>query len=188
MTASSIQPELIVAGAGAGDPELITLKAKRLLEHADSVLYDHLANSALLDLAPASAERVYVGKKKSEHALSQEEICALLIDRAKRGFNVVRLKGGDPFIFGRGGEEAEALAEAGLRFEIVPGVTSALAAAAYAGIPLTHRSHASGVRAPPPLSPARTRPVHADPDSVSACDRVAAIRTPRFFNTGPHRL
>jgi uroporphyrinogen III methyltransferase / synthase len=137
--------KVYLVGAGPGDPELITLKAKRLLARADSVLYDHLANSNLLDLAPASAERLYVGKKKSAHALSQEEICALLVDRGKRGLNVVRLKGGDPFIFGRGGEEAEALAGAGVPFEVVPGVTSPLGIAAYTGVPLTHRDHTSVV-------------------------------------------
>jgi uroporphyrinogen III methyltransferase/synthase len=137
--------KVYLVGAGPGDPELITLKAKRLLAQADSILYDHLANPDLLDLAPASAERLYVGKKKSAHALSQEEICALLVDRGIRGLNVVRLKGGDPFIFGRGGEEAEALAAAGVPFEVVPGVTSPLGIAAYTGVPLTHRDHTSVV-------------------------------------------
>lgn len=137
--------KVYLVGAGPGDPELITLKARRVLEQADSILYDHLASSELLELAPRSAERLYVGKKKSEHALSQEEICALLVDRGKRGLNVVRLKGGDPFIFGRGGEEAEALADAGIPFEVVPGVTSPLGIAAYTGVPLTHRDHTSVV-------------------------------------------
>jgi uroporphyrinogen III methyltransferase / synthase len=137
--------KVYLVGAGPGDPELITLKGRRLLEQADCVLYDHLANAELLDLAPAIAERIYVGKKKADHALSQEEICALLIDRGGRGLNVVRLKGGDPFIFGRGGEEAEALADAGLAFEVVPGVTSPLGIAAYTGVPLTHRDHTSVV-------------------------------------------
>ena len=137
--------KVYLVGAGPGDPELITLKGRRLLERADSVLYDYLANPALLDLAPAQAERIYVGKKKSVHAFSQEEICAMLIERARRGLNVVRLKGGDPFIFGRGGEEAEALADAGVAFEIVPGVTSPLGIAAYTGVPLTHREHTSVV-------------------------------------------
>src|SRR5580658_9971204 len=137
--------KVYLVGAGPGDPELITVKARRLLAEADSILYDHLASSDLLDLAPACAERLYVGKKKSAHALSQEEICELLVDRGKRGLNVVRLKGGDPFIFGRGGEEAEALADAGLAFEIVPGVTAPLGIAAYAGVPLTHRDHTSAV-------------------------------------------
>ena len=108
--------KVYLVGAGPGDPELITLKGRRLLELADSVLYDYLANPALLDLAPARAERIYVGKKKSVHAFTQEEICAMLVERARQGLNVVRLKGGDPFIFGRGGEEAEALAAAGVAF------------------------------------------------------------------------
>jgi uroporphyrinogen III methyltransferase/synthase len=133
-----------LVGAGPGDPDLLTLKGRRILEQADVVLYDHLAPEALLDLAPR-AERLYVGKKKSEHAFTQEEICAMLVDRAKRGLTVVRLKGGDPFIFGRGGEEAEALAEAGIPFEVVPGVTTPLGIAAYTGVPLTHREHTSAV-------------------------------------------
>jgi uroporphyrinogen III methyltransferase/synthase len=133
-----------LVGAGPGDPDLITVKGRRLLETADAVLYDHLAPDALLELAP-NAERVYVGKKKSEHAYSQEEICAMLVDRARRGLTVVRLKGGDPFIFGRGGEEAEALADAGIPFEVVPGVTTPLGIAAYTGVPLTHREHTSAV-------------------------------------------
>ncbi|MEP6716111.1 MAG: uroporphyrinogen-III C-methyltransferase [Terriglobia bacterium] len=137
--------KVYLVGAGPGDPELITVKALRLLETADCVLYDHLANADLLHHAPASAERIYVGKKKSDHAVSQDEICALLIDRGRQGLNVVRLKGGDPFIFGRGGEEAEALADAGIPFEIVPGVTAPLGIAAYAGVPLTHRDHTSVV-------------------------------------------
>src|SRR5712671_6013934 len=131
--------KVYLVGAGPGDPELITCKGRRILAAADSILYDHLANDALLDLAPPSAERQYVGKKKSVHAFTQEEICAMLIDRARRGLTVVRLKGGDPFIFGRGGEEAEALAAAGVPFEVVPGITSAIGAPAYAGIPVTHR-------------------------------------------------
>ena len=132
-------------GAGPGDPELLTIKGRRLLAEADVVLYDHLAPDALLDLAPAGAERIYVGKKRADHAVSQEEICALLVDRARRGLTVVRLKGGDPFIFGRGGEEAEALADAGIPFEVVPGVTTPLGIAAYTGVPLTHRDHTSAV-------------------------------------------
>ena len=132
-------------GAGPGDPELITVKGRRILQQADSILYDHLAPHALLDLAPASAERVYVGKKKSVHQFTQEEIGTMLVERARRGLTVVRLKGGDPFLFGRGGEEAEALAEAGIPFEIVPGVTTPLGIAAYTGVPLTHREHTSAV-------------------------------------------
>ena len=137
--------KVYLVGAGPGDPELITVKGRRLLEQADAVLYDHLASDALLELAPPHAELVYVGKKKSDHAYSQEEICAMLVERGRKGLNVVRLKGGDPFIFGRGGEEAQALAEAGVAFEIVPGVTTPLGIAAYTGVPLTHREHSSVV-------------------------------------------
>src|ERR1035438_61621 len=137
--------KVYLIGAGPGDPELITVKGRRILQQADSVLYDHLANQSLLSLAPPQAERLYVGKKKSAHAFSQQEISTLLIERAGRGLTVVRLKGGDPFLFGRGGEEAEALAEAGIPFEIVPGVTTPLGIAAYTGVPLTHREHTSAV-------------------------------------------
>ncbi len=137
--------KVYLVGAGPGDPELITCKGRRLLESAGAVLYDHLANPALLDLAPPAAERIYVGKKRALHAFSMEEICAMMIARARRGLTVVRLKGGDPFIFGRGGEEAEALAEAGVAFEIVPGVTTPLGIAAYTGVPLTHRDQTSAV-------------------------------------------
>jgi len=137
--------KVYLVGAGPGDPDLITCKGRQLLERADCVLYDHLANEHLLTFAPKKCERIYVGKKRSEHTHSQEEIAALLIDRARRGLTVVRLKGGDPFIFGRGGEEAEALADAGVPFEVVPGVTSPLGIAAYSGVPLTHRDHTSVV-------------------------------------------
>ena len=137
--------KVFLVGAGPGDPELLTLKGRRVLEGADAVLYDHLAPKELLELAPPRADRIYVGKKRTRHQLSQEEICAAMIDRARRGQTVVRLKGGDPFIFGRGGEEAEALAEAGIDFEIVPGVTTPLGIAAYCGVPLTHREHTSAV-------------------------------------------
>jgi len=137
--------KVYLIGAGPGDPELLTLKGRRILEQADAILYDHLAPDGLLNLAPARAERLYVGKKKSVHAFSQEEICRMLIERARRGLTVARLKGGDPFLFGRGGEEAEALAAAGIPFEIVPGVTTPLGIAAYSGVPLTHREHTSAV-------------------------------------------
>ena len=137
--------KVYLVGAGPGDPELITLKGRRVLTQADVVVYDHLASSELLKLAPPSTERIYVGKKKALKAATQEEICALLIERAARGLNVVRLKGGDPFIFGRGGEEAEALADAGIPFEVVPGVTTPLGIAATTGVPLTHRNHTSMV-------------------------------------------
>ena len=133
--------KVYLVGAGPGDPDLITWKGRKLLAIADSILYDNLVNEHLLDLAPSNCERIYVGKKKSVHAFPQEEICTMMIDRARRGLTVIRLKGGDPFIFGRGGEEVEALAEAGVPFEVVPGVTSPLGIAAYSGIPLTHRDH-----------------------------------------------
>lgn len=137
--------KVYLVGAGPGDPELITAKGRRLLEAADAVLFDHLVNPALVELAPKHAERLWVGKKGSERAYSQAEIIELLIERARRGQTVVRLKGGDPYIFGRGGEEAEALAQAGIDFEVVPGVTAVLGAAAYCGVPLTHRRHSSVV-------------------------------------------
>src|SRR4030081_1510994 len=137
--------KVYLVGAGPGDPDLITWKGRRLLALADSVLYDNLANEHLLDLAPKNCERIYVGKKKSVHAFPQEEICQMMIERARRGLTVVRLKGGDPFIFGRGGEEVEALAAADIAFEVVPGVTSPLGIAAYTGVPLTHRDHTSVV-------------------------------------------
>ena len=137
--------KVYLVGAGPGEPELITLKGCRVLEAADAVLYDNLVSRALLDHAPAEAERVYVGKQKSHHTFSQEEIGRMLIERAKEGKTVVRLKGGDPFLFGRGGEEVEALQEAGVDFEVVPGVTTAAGVAAYCGVPLTHREHTSVV-------------------------------------------
>ncbi len=137
--------KVFLVGAGPGDPELLTLKGKRALERATVVFYDHLAPDQLLHLAPSTAEHVYVGKKRSDHAFAQEEINALLLDRARAGHTVVRLKGGDPYLFGRGGEEAEALALAGIPFEVIPGVTSPAGIAAYTGIPLTHRAHTSVV-------------------------------------------
>jgi uroporphyrinogen III methyltransferase/synthase len=128
-----------LVGAGPGDPELITVKGLRRLREADVVVYDRLANDQLLSAARAEAERIFAGKAPGAHSLSQDEINALLVDRGLKGKRVVRLKGGDPFVFGRGGEEAEALAMAGVPFEVVPGVTSAIAVPAYAGIPVTHR-------------------------------------------------
>ena len=128
-------------GAGPGDPELLTLKGRRCLEAADCVVYDHLVNRELLQYAPGRAERVYVGKQGGQDHISQTEINSLLLARARQGKTVARLKGGDPFIFGRGGEEAEVLAGAGIPFEVVPGVSAGSAAPAYAGIPLTHRDY-----------------------------------------------
>ena len=137
--------KVYLVGAGPGDPGLITVKGWSLLREADCVVYDHLIPAALLQLAREGAEMVYVGKETGHHSLEQEEINRLLIERARRGCRVVRLKGGDPFVFGRGGEEGEALVEAGIPFEVVPGVSSAIAVPAYAGIPVTHRGLASGV-------------------------------------------
>jgi uroporphyrinogen III methyltransferase/synthase len=130
-------------GAGPGDPGLMTVAGVAALAEAEVVVYDRLVSAQLLELAPSSAERIFVGKEASAHALGQEEINALLVEKACQGKRVVRLKGGDPFVFGRGGEEAEALAAGGIPFEVVPGVTSAVAAPAYAGIPITHRGLAS---------------------------------------------
>src|SRR4029450_5402995 len=126
-----------------GRPRLLTLRGAEVLQRADVVVYDRLAPAALLDLAPRGAERIDAGKARGRAALSQEAINRGLVDRGRRGLEVVRLKGGDPFVFGRGGEEALALAEAGVRFEIVPGVSAAVAAPAYAGIPVTHRGLAT---------------------------------------------
>ncbi|MBI5521230.1 MAG: uroporphyrinogen-III C-methyltransferase [Desulfarculus sp.] len=131
--------KVYLVGAGPGDPELLTLKGARVLAEAEAVVYDFLANPELLDLAPEEARRIYVGKKGGDHTLGQEGINQLLCGLAAQGLVVVRLKGGDPFVFGRGGEEASALRAAGHAFEIVPGVTSAIAAPAYAGIPVTDR-------------------------------------------------
>ena len=137
--------KIFLVGAGPGDPELITLKGKNCLGQADVILFDHLANPALLKHAPSHAERIYVGRRNRGSYENQEEINRLLVTKAREGKCVVRLKGGDPFVFGRGGEEAEFMADAGLPFEIVPGVSSAVAAPAYAGIPVTHRTLASTV-------------------------------------------
>ena len=137
--------KVYLIGAGPGDPGLLTLKGKDILEKADVVVYDYLANKSFLGYCRSDAEIIYVGKKGGDHTLPQDQINGLIVAKAKEGKIVARLKGGDPYVFGRGGEEGEELLEAGVDFEVVPGVTSAVAAPAYAGIPLTHRSYASSV-------------------------------------------
>ncbi|HMG32572.1 MAG TPA: uroporphyrinogen-III C-methyltransferase [Blastocatellia bacterium] len=134
-----------IVGAGPGDPGLLTLKAAHAIASADVIVYDFLVNPETLAHARQGVELIYAGKQAGNHSLSQLEINRTLVEHARRGLSVVRLKGGDPFVFGRGGEEAEALASAGIPWEVIPGVSSGLAAAAYAGIPLTHRQTSSSV-------------------------------------------
>ena len=142
MTSSTSIGRVALIGAGPGDAELITLKGARLLGEADVVIYDNLVSPGVMDLVAPTAERIFVGKMAGNHTLPQEEICELLVAKAREGKRVARLKGGDPFVFGRGGEEMDVLMAAGIPVDIVPGVTAALGAAASFGFPLTHRDHA----------------------------------------------
>lgn len=134
-----------LVGAGPGNPRLLTLEALKLLENAEVVVYDNLVTSDILKLAPETAEKIFVGKQPGSHPVPQNEINAILVAKGLQGRKVVRLKGGDPFLFGRGGEEAEELKKHGVKFMVVPGITSALAVPAYAGIPVTHRKYSSSV-------------------------------------------
>ncbi len=140
-----VRGKVFLVGAGPGDPQLLTLKAVEVLREADVVVYDRLVSESILEFAPEDVEKIYVGKSSDKHEFSQEKINELLVNKVLDGKKVVRLKGGDPFVFGRGGEEAEALANSEIVFEVVPGVSSALAAPAYVGIPLTHRKYASSL-------------------------------------------
>jgi uroporphyrin-III C-methyltransferase len=164
---------VILVGAGPGDPDLITVKGARALAEADVVVYDRLAAPALLDLAPEGAERIYVGKAPGGHAMKQPDIDALLVEQARMGAVVVRLKGGDPFVFGRGGEELLACAAAGIPCEVVPGITSAVAAPAAAGIPVTHRGLARSFA----VVTASTAGTAHEPDATDLSRIASAVDT-----------
>ena len=171
-----------LVGAGPGALDLVTLRARELIRQADVLVYDYLCNPEMLQWARADSEKIYAGKSAAAHTLTQKEINDLLVARAKAGKTVVRLKGGDPYVFGRGGEEAQVLARAGVPFEVVPGVTSAIAAAAYAGIPVTHRDFASTVT---------FVTGHEDPTKeASSIDwrHLAQLRGTKVFLMGVERL
>ncbi len=140
------QGKVYLVGGGPGDPELLTVKALRLIQNSDVIVYDALISQPILDLCPASAEKISVGKLASRHTLPQDQINLLLVKLAKEGKSVCRLKGGDPYIFGRGGEEAQTLVEHEVEYEVVPGITAAAACSASTGIPLTHRDHAQSIQ------------------------------------------
>jgi uroporphyrin-III C-methyltransferase len=164
---------VVLVGAGPGDPELITVKGAKALAEADVVVYDRLAAPALLALAPTAAERIYVGKQPGGHAMKQHEIDAVLVEQALLGRTVVRLKGGDPFVFGRGGEELLACAEAGIPCEVIPGITSAVAAPAAAGIPVTHRGIARSFA----VVTASTAGTAHEPDATDLTGIATAVDT-----------
>ncbi len=182
MSATEKKGRVDLVGAGPGSLGLVTLRARQLIEQAEVLVYDYLCNPEMLQWAPPAAERIYAGKSASAHTLTQDEINALLVDRARAGKRVVRLKGGDPYVFGRGGEEAQVLVEAGIPFEVVPGVTSAIAAPSYAGIPVTHRDWASTVT---------FITGHEDPtktDSAIDWAHLAQLRGTKVFLMGVERL
>ncbi len=142
---NSVYGKVYLVGSGPGDPELLTLKARKLIDNAEVIVYDQLPGKAILDSMPEKAEKIDAGKFAGDHRLTQTEINELLVAKAKEGKDIVRLKGGDPYLFGRGGEEAEVLVNEGIGFEVIPGISAAVAVPAYAGIPVTHREHASMV-------------------------------------------
>ena len=182
MSVEATKGRVYLVGAGPGALDLVTLRARELIARADVLVYDHLCNPEMLPWARADAEKIYAGKSGADHTLSQEEINALLVARGRAGKEVVRLKGGDPYLFGRGGEEAQVLARAGVPFEVVPGVTAAIAAPAYAGIPVTHRDIASTVT---------FVTGHEDPakgESIIDWPHLARLRGTKIFLMGIERL